>query len=510
MEEIDFEETPNTKQLKEKLELLVESIKSLHSIKIPSETVLSVENIWDLENVKNASLDIEEKIQQLYKLVGENEKGETLTCFRAAVNMKEVLNNVKFAKSEWENEMTGNVEEEDPNVTNIPAIEFLTEYHIPRILRTSYHIELSEMFDENNKIPVTILTGFLGSGKTTLLNYILKEKHGLKICVIENEFGEQGIDNDLLMNSEKMKTDEIIETLNGCICCTIRKDLIEVINRILKEKKGKFNYIIIESTGVADPSPIISSFFSDQKISMQCKIDSVVTLVDAYHIEEQLSRGENSTVEQIAFADKIILNKIDLLEKKLGITEENEEKKKELIQEEVNRLTHKINKINATTKVLLSSFSKVPLEEILNVRGFDLDKIIELDDKLMLKANQGEKEKSHKKKDKEHHHEHKHQKGNKIGTISFIHEGDANPDKLIEWIKKVVSEHGKDIFRAKGIFAIKNSNNKVAIQTTHEICDFQPVSEWGENEKKISRFVMIGRNLEALGKLEEDFKNCFN
>ncbi len=205
-----------------------------------------------------------------------------------------------------------------------------------------------------NKVPVTILTGFLGSGKTTLLNRILSEEHGKRIAVIENEYGEVGIDQALVINADE----EIFEMSNGCICCTVRGDLIRVLGNLMK-RRDKFDYVLVETTGLADPGPVAQTFFMDDEIRSEFALDGIVTLVDAAHIEQQLGRSDEST-EQIAFADVLVLNKTDLVG-----------------TESLDALEARLRDMNRMTKVVRSEKANVPVETVLNLSAFDLDDVLE-------------------------------------------------------------------------------------------------------------------------------------
>ena len=210
------------------------------------------------------------------------------------------------------------------------------------------------MNNSSTKIPVTILTGFLGSGKTTLLNRILSEKHGKRIAVIENEYGEVGIDQALVINAEE----EIFEMANGCICCTVRGDLIRVLGNLMK-RRDKFDYVIVETTGLADPGPVAQTFFMDDEISSEFALDGIITLVDTYHIKQQLGRSDEST-EQIAFADVVVLNKTDLV-----------------INDEVDKLEVRLREMNKMAKFIRSEMANVPINSVLDKNAFNLDQALE-------------------------------------------------------------------------------------------------------------------------------------
>ena len=217
---------------------------------------------------------------------------------------------------------------------------------------------------EVNKIPVTILTGYLGSGKTTFVNYLLKENHGHKFAIIENEFGEVGIDDGLVLQTNE----EIIEMMNGCICCTVREDLITTIKELINTKKKKFNHIIIETTGLADPAPVAQTFFVDEDMSKLCRLDSIITFIDAkftgQHLDEEKPEGvENEAHEQVAFADVLVLNKTDLVSK-----------------DEIEQIKKKLKGINVHAPIIETQHSRVPIDKVINIKAFDLDKTLQMDD----------------------------------------------------------------------------------------------------------------------------------
>ena len=332
-------------------------------------------------------------------------------------------------------------------------------------------------------------------GKTTLLNRILKEKHGMKICVIENEFGDVGIDNLLIENNKSISTKEqIIEMLNGCICCTVRGDLINVIHKVLKENPN-IEMILIETTGLADPAPIIQSFYTDPKLSARLKLDGVITVVDCINFTSHLEKDEqfeNECIEQIAFADRILLNKVDLLEKTLQekFEKENLPKNefKDFFQKEINSLEEKIKSINNAVSIFTSSFSDVSLEKILSIGAFDLDKVVEMEPEFFYNFD--------------------HQHDDRVTSVCFSIDKEIEGEVLNEWFSSLVRNHGKDIFRAKGIFAIKGTNDKYAFQGVHMLIDMDAIGEWKEGETKNCKLVFIGRNLDKMD-LKDSFYSLF-
>jgi G3E family GTPase len=269
-----------------------------------------------------------------------------------------------------------------------------------------------------DRVPVTVLTGFLGSGKTTLLNYILTEQHGKRIAVIENEFGEIGIDDALVIDAEE----EIFEMNNGCICCTVRGDLIRILGNLMK-RRDKFDHILIETTGLADPAPVAQTFFVDPEVESALSLDAIVTLVDAKHIlqhldDEKPEGVENEAIEQIAFADRILVNKVDLVD-----------------HEELAEVERRIRAVNAMAEIIPTSFAKVDLDRILSVGAFDLTRTLEVDPAFL---DEGE-----------------HQHDLTVTSVGIEMEGDLNVDRLNKWLGKLLGEKGVDIFRMKGILSVK-------------------------------------------------------
>lgn len=322
--------------------------------------------------------------------------------------------------------------------------------------------------ETKKKIPVTILTGFLGAGKTTF-NHMMKSNHGKKIAIIENEFGEVGVDDGLIKEESK---EQIIEMLNGCICCTVREDLVTVLQKLLKERAGQFDYVVIETTGLADPAPVAQTFFVHDELKDDFYLDSIVTFVDCkntgVHLREDKEDGaENEAVEQVAFADVLVLNKIDLVN-----------------AEELKALKAELRAINATAKMIESTHSKIEMEDVLEIRAFDLDKTVAMDDEFL-------------KMDAEHKHD------KSISSVGFVVEGSFMPDKFNAWLQKFLSEKAVDVFRSKGIFSIVGSDERHVFQAVHMIMSFgsseqvgSKLEDWGKDEKRINKLCFIGRNLD--------------
>jgi len=322
----------------------------------------------------------------------------------------------------------------------------------------------------SDKVPVTVLTGFLGSGKTTLLNRILTEQHGLRIAVIENEFGEIGIDDALVIAAEE----EVFEMNNGCICCTVRGDLIRILGTLMR-RKDKFDHILIETTGLADPAPVAQTFFMDDEIGAQLRLDAIVTVVDAAHLlphlDETKPEGvENEAVEQIAFADRIVLNKTDLVD--------------DVQLAEVRR---RITEVNALAEVFETVQCKVDLAEILDVGGFDLTRALDLDPAFLAA-------------DAVHQHD------LTVTSVGIELPGELAMGPLNEWLGWLLSTKGVDLFRSKGILAVAGMPERYVFQGVHMLFDGTQGEPWGDAERG-NRLVFIGRNLDR-GELEAGLRAC--
>jgi G3E family GTPase len=304
------------------------------------------------------------------------------------------------------------------------------------------------------KIPVTVLTGYLGAGKTTLLNRILTEPHGKRYAVIVNEFGEIGIDNDLVVGADE----EVFEMNNGCICCTVRGDLIRIMDGLMK-RKGKFDAIIVETTGLADPAPVAQTFFVDQDVSDAAKLDAVVTVADAKWLTERLKDAPEAK-NQIAFADVIILNKIDLVS-----------------PDELTAVEDRIRAINPYARIHRAQNCQVPIAEVLNRNAFDLDRIIELAPDFLEEG---------------HHHHH----DEDMQSVSVRHPGAVDPDKFMPWISDLTQREGPNILRCKGIVAFRDEPKRFVFQGVHMILDGDLQGTWKDGETRQSRVVFIGRNLD--------------
>jgi G3E family GTPase len=312
--------------------------------------------------------------------------------------------------------------------------------------------------ERDGKVPVTVLTGFLGSGKTTLLNHILTAQHGRRIAVIENEFGEIGIDDALVVNADE----EVFEMNNGCICCTVRGDLIRILGNLMR-RRDRFDHILIETTGLADPAPVAQTFFVDNEMATQLRLDAIVTLVDAKHILAHLDEVkpdgvENEAVEQVAFADRIIINKIDLVG-----------------EDVLGRVEERLRSINAVAQIVRSAHARIDLDRILGVGAFDLGKVLETDPTFLQQS--------------EHLHD------TSVTSVGIELEGDLDPERLNAWISRLLREKGVDIFRSKGILAVRGNANRSVFQGVHMLIDSEEAGPWGD-ARRHSRLVFIGRNLD--------------
>jgi G3E family GTPase len=320
------------------------------------------------------------------------------------------------------------------------------------------------------RVPVTVLTGFLGSGKTTLLNRILTEQHGLRIAVIENEFGEIGIDDALVLDAEE----EIFEMNNGCICCTVRGDLIRILGALMR-RRDRFDRILVETTGLADPAPVAQTFFVDDEMRDQLRLDAIVTLVDAKHIlahlDEVKPEGvENEAVEQVAFADRIVLNKTDLVP-----------------EAELGDIRDRLREINALTEIIPAQHAKVELERILDVGAFDLSRVLENDPQFLEAGD--------------------HQHDATVGSVGIETAGEVDVDKLNAWLGELLSTKGVDIFRSKGILALAGNDRQYVFQGVHMLFDGDEGRPWRADEHRTNRLVFIGRNLDR-AELEAGFTAC--
>ena len=316
-----------------------------------------------------------------------------------------------------------------------------------------------------SQVPVTVLTGFLGAGKTTLLNRILTEQHGRKYAVIVNEFGEQGIDNDLVVDADE----EVFEMNNGCICCTVRGDLIRILSGLMK-RADKLDAIIVETTGLADPAPVAQTFFVDQDVADRTKLDAIVTVADAVHLSSQIGEHHEAE-EQIAFADVVLLNKIDLVKDK-----------------EIDIVKDRIRKINPYAKIIKTNRCETPLKDIIGLNAFSLARVLEVEPDFL---------------DSDHDHEH----DDDVTSVSFVSETPLDLEKFQDWFGNLLQTRGQDILRSKGILDFVGEEERYVFQGVHMLMDASPMGPWPKDKEKTSRVVFIGRNLDTMD-LERGFEGC--
>jgi G3E family GTPase len=336
------------------------------------------------------------------------------------------------------------------------------------------------------KIPVTVLTGYLGAGKTTLLNRILSEPHGKKFAVIVNEFGEIGIDNELVVNADE----EVFEMNNGCICCTVRGDLVRIIDGLMR-RKGKFDAIIVETTGLADPAPVAQTFFMDEAVGAKTKLDAVVTVADAKWLKDRLKDAPEAK-NQIAFADVIIINKTDLVS-----------------AAELDELEARIRGINPYATLHRTQRAQVDIADVLGRNAFDLDRILDIEPKF-LEADDHDHDHHHDHGDGHHHHHHgglKHYHDEDMQSLSLRSDRPLDPDKFFPWVQDLVATEGKDILRCKGILSFKGDDERFVFQGVHMILDGDHQRAWRDDEKRDSRIIFIGRHLPE-EKIRAGFEAC--
>ena len=369
------------------------------------------------------------------------------------------------------------------------------------------------MSDE--KIPVTVLTGYLGAGKTTLLNRILTEDHGRKFAVIVNEFGEIGIDNDLIVDADE----EVFEMNNGCICCTVRGDLIRIIEGLMR-RKGKFDAILVETTGLADPAPVAQTFFVDADVAKDARLDAIVTVADAKWLSARLKDAPEAK-NQIAFADVILLNKVDLV-----------------TPAELEEVEARIRGINPYAKLHRTTKCAIELDAVLGRNAFDLDRILEIEPEFLTVEehdhehhDHGHEHPGHEHHEHDHHehdescapdcghdhhehHEHEHHAhapkvlhDDEMQSVSITLDGPVEPDIFLPWINEVVQRDGPDILRSKGILAFPDEPKRYVFQGVHMILDGELQRDWKPGEHRSSRIVFIGRHLKE-EQLREGFLAC--
>ncbi|UEM25252.1 GTP-binding protein (plasmid) [Skermanella mucosa] len=313
-------------------------------------------------------------------------------------------------------------------------------------------------------IPVTVLTGYLGAGKTTLLNRILSEPHGKRYAVIVNEFGEIGIDNDLVVGADE----EVFEMNNGCICCTVRGDLIRIIGGLIK-RKGDLDGILIETTGLADPAPVAQTFFVDPDVAERTRLDGVVTVVDSRHVTQRLE-DSHEALEQVAFADVILLNKTDLVD-----------------AGELASVEARLRSLNPFARIVRTERCAAPLDAVLGIGGFDLKRVLEMEPDFLTEAD----------------HEH----DQSVTSVSLREERPLDPVRFDRWFRTLIQTRGTDLLRYKGILAFAGASRPTVVQGVHMLADSGNTLSWREGQSRASRFVLIGRDLDGEA-LAADFAAC--
>ncbi|GAA4324613.1 GTP-binding protein [Pigmentiphaga soli] len=344
------------------------------------------------------------------------------------------------------------------------------------------------------QVPVMILTGFLGAGKTTLLNRILNEYHGRRVAVIENEFGPEGVDNDLLIQD---RDEEIVEMNNGCICCTVRGDLVRIlIDLKAKRRAGKLNFerVIIETTGMANPGPVCQTFFMDDDVANYFRLDAVVTVVDAKHGMQTLDE-QPEALNQVGFADRLLVSKVDLVS-----------------DDEYQALRSRLVRINPRAQITPVNFGEVDLKQIIDINGFNLNSILDIDPEFLAEVHPDAVDDDHghdhahghdhdhdhdhgHDHDHHHHHHHHHHHDDAIGAFVFKSDKPFDSLKLEEFLGGIVQVYGTDLLRYKGILYMQGVNRRMLFQGVHMLMGADVGRAWAPGEKRSTKMVFIGRNL---------------
>jgi G3E family GTPase len=316
----------------------------------------------------------------------------------------------------------------------------------------------------SEQVPVTVLTGYLGAGKTTLLNRILSEQHGRHYAVIVNEFGELGIDNDLVVDADE----EVFEMNNGCVCCTVRGDLIRIIGGLMK-RRGKFDGIIIETTGLANPAPVAQTFFVDEDVRTKARLDAIVTVVDAKHLPQRLADSHEAE-DQVAFADVIVLNKTDLV-----------------TPEELEEVERRIRAINRFARIYRTERAALPIGDVLEQGAFDLNRVLAMEPAFLIEDD--------------------HVHDDAIGSVSLELDRPLDAEKFNAWMTALLATKGQDLLRTKGILSYAGDDRRFAFQAVHMMADGDYIGPWRDGEVRRSRLVFIGRNLNR-PQLHRAFEAC--
>jgi G3E family GTPase len=340
----------------------------------------------------------------------------------------------------------------------------------------------------DERIPVTVLTGYLGAGKTTLLNRILGEDHGRRYAVIVNEFGEIGIDGDLIASGDE----ELFEMNNGCICCTVRGDLIRTLHGLLQRgapEAKPFDAVIVETTGLADPGPVAQTFFVDPVLQERLVLDSITTVVDARHVGLRLDDSREAA-EQIAFADQIVLNKTDLVN-----------------ADELARVEARLRHINPLAPIYRTQRAQLALEKILGRGGFDLDRIVSLEPQFLDEPGHGEAGHVHDEHCAHEPHEHDHVHDDDIASVSLSSQRAMDRTAVVQWLDGLAAAQGQNILRLKGIIDVQGEPRRFVVQGVHMLLEGELQRPWRAGEARISRLVLIGRELDAAA-LQAGFDGC--